>query len=81
MPPTKIPFNRPYATGDEFAYIQEAIDNLHLSGNIGILAYITVPACVLSLWGAYYLTQLMARPLMNVNDPHLEEMLEPEHAH
>jgi dTDP-4-amino-4,6-dideoxygalactose transaminase len=33
MAPTKIPFNRPYATGDEFGYIQEAIDNLHLSGN------------------------------------------------
>jgi dTDP-4-amino-4,6-dideoxygalactose transaminase len=31
--PKKIPFNRPYATGDEFGYIQEAIDNLHLSGN------------------------------------------------
>lgn len=30
---TKIPFNRPHATGDEFGYIQEAIDNLHLSGN------------------------------------------------
>jgi dTDP-4-amino-4,6-dideoxygalactose transaminase len=30
---TKIPFNRPYATGDEFGFIQEAIDNLHLSGN------------------------------------------------
>ena len=60
---------------------KDAAGNLHLSGNIGILAYITVPACVISLWGAYYLTQLMARPLMNVNDPHLEEMLEPEHAH
>lgn len=33
LPSTKIPFNRPHATGDEFAYIQEAIDNLHLSGN------------------------------------------------
>jgi dTDP-4-amino-4,6-dideoxygalactose transaminase len=32
-PLSKIPFNRPYATGDEFGYIQEAIDNLHLSGN------------------------------------------------
>jgi hypothetical protein len=48
---------------------------------ISILAYITVPACVLSLWGAYYLTQLMKRPLVTVNDPHLEEILEPEHAH
>ncbi len=33
VPNTKIPFNRPYTTGDEFGYIQEAIDNLHLSGN------------------------------------------------
>jgi dTDP-4-amino-4,6-dideoxygalactose transaminase len=33
MPSAKIPFNRPHATGDEFGYIQEAIDNLHLSGN------------------------------------------------
>jgi hypothetical protein len=48
---------------------------------ISILAYITVPVTVLSLWSAYYMTQLMARPLIAVNDPHLEEMLEPEHAH
>jgi hypothetical protein len=33
------------------------------------------------VWGAYYLTELMKRPLVNVNDPHLEEMLEAEHAH
>ncbi len=33
VPSAKIPFNRPHATGDEFGYIQEAIDNLHLSGN------------------------------------------------
>jgi dTDP-4-amino-4,6-dideoxygalactose transaminase len=33
VPSTKIPFNRPHTTGDEFGYIQEAIDNLHLSGN------------------------------------------------
>lgn len=60
---------------------KDAASNLHLTGNISILAYATVPVAVLSLWGAYYLTQLMARPLINVNDPHLEEMLEPEHAH
>jgi dTDP-4-amino-4,6-dideoxygalactose transaminase len=30
---SKIPFNRPFTTGDEFGYIQQAIDNLHLSGN------------------------------------------------
>ena len=60
---------------------KDAAGNLHIAGNIGILAYITVPVAVLSLWAAYYLTQLTTRPLMNVNDPHLEEMLEPEHAH
>jgi hypothetical protein len=48
---------------------------------LSILAYITVPATVLALWVAYYITQLRARPLVVVNDPHLEEMLEPEHAH
>jgi hypothetical protein len=59
----------------------DAAGNLHLAGNVGILAYITVPVAVLSLWAAYYMTQLQARPLINVNDPHVEEMLEPEHAH
>jgi hypothetical protein len=59
----------------------DAAGNLHIVGNIGILAYITVPVAVISLWAAYYMTQLQARPLINVNDPHLEEMLEPEHAH
>jgi hypothetical protein len=48
---------------------------------LSILAYVTVPVTVLALWAAYYMTQLMARPLIVVNDPHLEEMLEPEHAH
>jgi hypothetical protein len=48
---------------------------------LSILAYITVPACVLAIWGAYYMHQLMQRPLVNLNDPHLDEILEPEHAH
>jgi hypothetical protein len=60
---------------------RDAAANLHLRGNLGILAYITVPIAVLSVWGAYYLTELMKRPLVNVNDPHLEEILEAEHAH
>ena len=59
----------------------DAARNLHIAGNIGILAYITVPVALISLWAAYYLTQLQARPLIAVNDPHVEEMLEPEHAH
>jgi dTDP-4-amino-4,6-dideoxygalactose transaminase len=29
----RVPFNRPYVTGAEIGYIQEAIDNAHLSGN------------------------------------------------
>jgi dTDP-4-amino-4,6-dideoxygalactose transaminase len=29
----KLPFNRPYATGAEYAYIREAIANAHVSGN------------------------------------------------
>lgn len=29
----RIPFNKPYATGNEFGYIQEAIDSMHLSGD------------------------------------------------
>ncbi len=48
---------------------------------ISILAYVTVPFCMLGFWAAYYITQMMARPLVVVNDPHLEEMLEAEHAH
>jgi len=58
----------------------DSAGNLHIAGNLGILAYITVPVAVIGLWVAYYLTQLQARPLINVNDPHVEEMLEPEHA-
>ena len=59
----------------------DAAGNLHLAGNFGILAYITVPIAMLGLWGTYYLTLLNSRPLIVVNDPHLEEMLEAEHAH
>jgi hypothetical protein len=60
---------------------EDAAGNLHIVKNYGILAYITVPVAVISLWGWFYLRELQARPLINVNDPHLEEMLEPEHAH
>jgi hypothetical protein len=58
----------------------DAASNLHLHGNLGILAYITVPVAVVSFWMIFYLTELMKRPLINVNDPHTEELLEPEHA-
>jgi dTDP-4-amino-4,6-dideoxygalactose transaminase len=32
-PVLTVPFNKPYVTGAEFSYIQEAIDNCHLAGN------------------------------------------------
>ena len=59
----------------------DAASNLHLAGNLGILAYVTVPISVVAVWLVFYLTELMRRPLINVNDPHTEEVLEPEHAH
>jgi hypothetical protein len=58
---------------------KDAAQNLHFSW--GILEYIAVPVTMVSLWVAYYCTQLMARPLVATNDPHLAEILEPEHAH
>jgi hypothetical protein len=60
---------------------RDAAGNLHIAGNISILAYVTVPLAVLSLWSFLYFTELGRRPLVNVNDSHLEEILEPEHAH
>jgi hypothetical protein len=48
---------------------------------LSIFAYFTVPIAMLGIWVAYYMTQLMQRPLIAINDPHLEEILEPEHAH
>jgi dTDP-4-amino-4,6-dideoxygalactose transaminase len=33
VPPLRVPFNRPYATGREAIHIREAIANRHLSGN------------------------------------------------
>jgi hypothetical protein len=60
---------------------KDAASNLHITGNIGILAYVTVPIAVIAVWMVFYLTELTKRPLINVNDPHTEELLEPEHAH
>ena len=60
---------------------KDAAGNLHLAGNFGILAYVTVPIAVVALWMAVYLGELTKRPLINVNDPDTEELLEPEHAH
>jgi hypothetical protein len=57
---------------------KDAARNLHFSW--GILEYIAVPGALVSFWAAYYCTQLKTRPLVQVNDPHLAEILEPEHA-
>jgi hypothetical protein len=58
---------------------KDAARNLHFSW--GILEYIAVPVAMTALWVAYYCTQLASRPLVVTNDPHLAEILEPEHAH
>jgi hypothetical protein len=60
---------------------KDAAGNLHLSGNFGILSYVTVPVAVVACWMVFYLDQLGKRPLIAVNDPDTEELLEPEHAH
>jgi hypothetical protein len=57
----------------------DARRNLHLS--VGILEYAAVPVALVAFWLAYYFTQLTKRPLVATNDPHLAEILEPEHAH
>jgi hypothetical protein len=57
---------------------KDAARNLHFSW--GILEYIAVPAAMISFWVAYYCVQLKTRPLVQVNDPHTAEILEPEHA-
>ena len=57
---------------------RDAARNLHFSW--GILEYIAVPAAMISFWMFFYFMQLKSRPLVQVNDPHLAEILEPEHA-
>ena len=57
---------------------KDAARNLHFSW--GILEYIAVPAAMVGFWFAYFTIQLKARPLVQTNDPHLTEILEPEHA-
>jgi len=58
---------------------KDAARNLHFSW--GILEYIAVPVAMVGLWVAFYCTQLKSRPLVQVNDPHTAEILEPDHAH
>jgi hypothetical protein len=57
----------------------DAARNLHFSW--GILEYIFVPGAMFCFWLAYFCIQLRRRPLVQVNDPHTAEILEPEHAH
>jgi hypothetical protein len=57
---------------------KDAARNLHFSW--GILEYAAVPAAMVSFWVAFFCTRLKTRPLVQTNDPHLAEILEPEHA-
>jgi hypothetical protein len=57
----------------------DAARSLHFS--FGILEYMTVPVAVISFWMWFYFGELKKRPLVQTNDPHLEEILEAEHAH
>ncbi|MGB8028660.1 MAG: hypothetical protein WCF30_03255 [Terracidiphilus sp.] len=58
---------------------KDAARNLHFSW--GILEYIAVPVAMTAFWVAYFCSRLKTRPLVQMNDPHLAEILEPEHAH
>ena len=58
---------------------KDAARNLHFSW--GILEYVAVPVAMTAFWLAYFCTRLKTRPLVQTNDPHLKEILEPEHAH
>jgi hypothetical protein len=57
---------------------KDAARNLHFSW--GILEYVAVPAAMVAFWTAFYCTRLQTRPLVQTNDPHVAEILEPEHA-
>jgi hypothetical protein len=57
---------------------KDAARNLHFSW--GILEYASLPVAMAAFWVAYFCIQLKRRPLVQVNDPHLAEILEPEHA-
>ena len=58
---------------------KDAARNLHFSW--GILEYAVVPVAMASFWFAYFCTRLKTRPLVQTNDPHVAEILEPEHVH
>ena len=54
---------------------KDAARNLHFSW--GILEYVAAPVAMTAFWTAYYCTCLKTRPLVQTNDPHLAEILEP----
>ncbi len=56
----------------------DAARNLHFSW--GILEYAAVPVAMTAFWVAFFCNRLKTRPLVQTNDPHLAEILEPEHA-
>jgi len=58
---------------------KDAARNLHFSW--GILEYVAVPVAMVAFWVAFFCVQLKTRPLVQTNDPHVAEILEPEHAH
>jgi len=66
---------------DLFWQIAPTFSKRNLQLTPGMLAYITVPVGLIALWVAAYCIQLKSRPLVPVNDPELEGILEPEHAH
>ncbi len=57
---------------------KDAARNLHFSW--GILEYVAVPVAMVSFWVAFFCNRLKQRPLVQANDPHVAEILEPEHA-
>ena len=56
---------------------KDAARNLHFSW--GILEYGAVPVAMTAFWVAYFCMQLKTRPLLQTNDPHVAEILEPDH--
>ena len=66
---------------DMFILIEPSFSPRNLHFSIGILEYAAVPGAMIAFWVVAYLTQLSKRPVMQVNDPHFAEILEPEHAH
>src|ERR1035437_5050991 len=57
---------------------KDAARNLHASW--GIFEYVAVPVAMVGFWGAAFCIQRTTRSLVQVNDPHLAEILEPDHA-